>query len=77
MLSNHFTCAFDTGNSRFMSSTSFRSALMIIDMQNDFCPPHGSLKVDGATDALPVCVETFLSLIAKNHFLTIFDCHFR
>ena len=33
-----------------------RNALLIIDMQYDFCPPNGSLKVDGATDAIPVRV---------------------
>jgi nicotinamidase-related amidase len=31
-----------------------KTALLIIDMQYDFCPPTGSLKVDGATDALQV-----------------------
>jgi len=29
-------------------------ALLIIDVQNDFCPPNGALKIDGGTDIIPV-----------------------
>jgi len=31
-----------------------KSCLLIIDMQNDFCPPNGSLAVKEGTDVIPV-----------------------
>ncbi|KIW19265.1 hypothetical protein PV08_03559 [Exophiala spinifera] len=33
---------------------SFRPALIVVDMQNDFCPPDGSLAVAGARDIIPL-----------------------
>ncbi|KXJ96235.1 Isochorismatase-like protein [Microdochium bolleyi] len=32
----------------------FRPALLVIDFQQDFCPPHGSLAVPGGRDITPV-----------------------
>jgi nicotinamidase-related amidase len=44
-----------------MASTSFKPALIIVDFQNDFCPPNGSLAVpDGRTIASTI--NTLLSL---------------
>jgi len=34
-----------------------RHALLIIDMQNDFCPPTGSLQVSGGLEVLKKCNE--------------------
>jgi len=31
-----------------------KTALLIIDIQNDFCPPHGSLAVNEGTEIIPV-----------------------
>ncbi|EXJ61837.1 hypothetical protein A1O7_02267 [Cladophialophora yegresii CBS 114405] len=33
---------------------SFRPALIVVDMQNDFCPPDGSLAVSGGRDIVPL-----------------------
>ncbi|KAK6387093.1 NAD(+) salvage pathway protein [Exophiala oligosperma] len=33
---------------------SFRPALIVVDMQNDFCPPDGSLAVTGGRDIVPL-----------------------
>ncbi|KAL6253335.1 NAD(+) salvage pathway protein [Rhinocladiella similis] len=33
---------------------SFRPALIVVDMQNDFCPPDGSLAVAGGRDIVPL-----------------------
>eukprot|EP00455_Lapot_gusevi_P003701 TRINITY_DN11491_c0_g1_i2.p1 TRINITY_DN11491_c0_g1~~TRINITY_DN11491_c0_g1_i2.p1 ORF type:complete len:274 (-),score=79.23 TRINITY_DN11491_c0_g1_i2:84-833(-) len=34
-----------------------KTALLIIDVQSDFCPPEGSLAVDGALEALKIINE--------------------
>ncbi|KAF2151647.1 isochorismatase family hydrolase [Myriangium duriaei CBS 260.36] len=34
-------------------SSSFRPALVVVDFQNDFCPPDGALAVDGGRDIAP------------------------
>lgn len=31
-----------------------KNALLIIDMQNDFCEPDGSLAVKGSLDIIPI-----------------------
>lgn len=31
-----------------------KTALLVIDVQNDFCPPDGSLKVEGGVDIIPI-----------------------
>ncbi|KIW70153.1 hypothetical protein PV04_02452 [Phialophora macrospora] len=33
---------------------SFRPALIVVDMQNDFCPPDGSLAVSGGREIVPL-----------------------
>ncbi|EXJ83530.1 hypothetical protein A1O1_07153 [Capronia coronata CBS 617.96] len=33
---------------------SFKPALIVVDMQNDFCPPDGSLAVAGGRDVVPL-----------------------
>ncbi|KAF7416166.1 NAD(+) salvage pathway protein [Pleurotus ostreatus] len=38
----------------------FHPALLVIDMQNDFCPPDGSLAVTGGRDIVP-CINKLLS----------------
>ncbi|EER42979.1 nicotinamidase [Histoplasma capsulatum H143] len=35
-------------------SAPFRPALIVVDMQEDFCPPNGSLAVEGARTLAPV-----------------------
>ncbi|KIY61479.1 Isochorismatase hydrolase [Cylindrobasidium torrendii FP15055 ss-10] len=35
----------------------FKPALLVIDMQNDFCPPDGSLAVTGGRDIIPFINE--------------------
>ncbi|KZF24417.1 isochorismatase family protein [Xylona heveae TC161] len=35
-------------------SETFKPALLVIDMQEDFCPPNGSLAVTGGRDIVPV-----------------------
>jgi len=32
----------------------FKPALIVVDMQNDFCPPNGSLAVSGGRDIVPL-----------------------
>ncbi|KAI9814688.1 MAG: NAD(+) salvage pathway protein [Thelocarpon impressellum] len=39
----------------------FRPALLIVDFQEDFCPPHGSLAVTGARDIVAV-INSLLEL---------------
>ncbi|KAI0474178.1 isochorismatase [Xylariaceae sp. FL0804] len=39
----------------------FRPALIVVDMQEDFCPPDGSLAVPGGRDVVPV-VNQLLAL---------------
>lgn len=39
-----------------------KTALLIIDMQNDFCPPNGSLKVEGGLEVIAV-----INKIRKSH----------
>ncbi|KAK4552929.1 NAD(+) salvage pathway protein [Recurvomyces mirabilis] len=41
--------------------TTANSALAIIDLQNDFCPPHGALAVTGGRDIAPA-INTLLAL---------------
>ncbi|KAI1619728.1 isochorismatase family hydrolase [Exophiala viscosa] len=33
---------------------SFKPALIVVDMQNDFCPPDGSLAISGGKDIVPL-----------------------
>lgn len=40
---------------------SFKPALVVVDMQEDFCPPHGALAVQGGRDIVPT-INEFLSL---------------
>jgi len=44
---------------------SFKPALIVVDMQNDFCPPDGSLAVAGARDLVPL----INSLLASPRFI--------
>ncbi|KAL4869282.1 hypothetical protein BDV12DRAFT_168249 [Aspergillus spectabilis] len=37
-----------------------KAALIVVDMQEDFCPPHGSLAVQGARDLAPT-INTLLA----------------
>ncbi|KAK6353320.1 NAD(+) salvage pathway protein [Orbilia brochopaga] len=43
----------------------FRPALLVIDMQEDFCPPNGTLAVVGGRDIIP----TINALLANRTFL--------
>ncbi|PGH12443.1 hypothetical protein AJ79_04279 [Helicocarpus griseus UAMH5409] len=43
------------------TATSFLPALIVVDMQEDFCPPNGPLAVQGARTLAPV-INTLLSL---------------
>lgn len=36
------------------SNASPKAALVVVDMQEDFCPPHGSLAVAGGRDLAPI-----------------------
>ncbi|KAH3975006.1 hypothetical protein HBH51_087750 [Parastagonospora nodorum] len=40
---------------------SFKPALVVVDMQEDFCPPHGSLAVTGGRDIVAI-INELLSL---------------
>ncbi|KAI5923922.1 isochorismatase [Camillea tinctor] len=42
-------------------SGQFRPALIVVDLQEDFCPPNGSLAVPSGRDVIPV-ISTLLSL---------------
>ncbi|KAJ9616555.1 NAD(+) salvage pathway protein [Cladophialophora chaetospira] len=44
---------------------SFRPALIVVDMQNDFCPPDGSLAVSEGRDIVPLINR----LLASRHFI--------
>ncbi|KAL9101189.1 MAG: hypothetical protein Q9163_003528 [Psora crenata] len=44
-----------------MQTGSFRPALLVVDMQEDFCPPNGSLAVAGGRDIAPM-INALLSL---------------
>ena len=44
---------FESFKANFQHLENPRSALLIIDVQNDFCPPQGSLQVAGGTDIIP------------------------
>lgn len=44
-----------------MAPSPFKPALIVVDMQNDFCPPNGSLAVEGARDLAPA-INTLLNL---------------
>ncbi|ORY08658.1 Isochorismatase-like protein [Clohesyomyces aquaticus] len=39
----------------------FKPALVVVDLQEDFCPPHGSLAVQGGRDIVPA-INDLLSL---------------
>lgn len=43
------------------SRESFKPALLVVDMQEDFCPPYGSLSVEGGRDIAPT-INSLLSL---------------
>ncbi|KGQ01026.1 hypothetical protein PAAG_12277 [Paracoccidioides lutzii Pb01] len=43
------------------TATSFRPALIVVDMQEDFCPPNGSLAIQGARALAPI-INSLLSL---------------
>ncbi|KAI0331241.1 Isochorismatase hydrolase [Cubamyces sp. BRFM 1775] len=54
------------------SSAPFRPALLVVDMQEDFCPPDGSLAVPGGRDIIPVINELLqlpfvLKIATKDH----------
>ncbi|KAF2852446.1 pyrazinamidase/nicotinamidase-like protein [Plenodomus tracheiphilus IPT5] len=40
---------------------SFKPALVVVDMQEDFCPPNGALAVTGGRDIIPT-INTLLNL---------------
>jgi hypothetical protein len=44
---------FESFKANFQHMENPRSALLIIDVQNDFCPPQGSLAVAGGTEIIP------------------------
>ncbi|TVY49841.1 Nicotinamidase, partial [Lachnellula occidentalis] len=44
-----------------MADTDFRPALIIVDVQQDFCPPNGTLAVPNALSIIPII----------NHLLTL------
>ncbi|KAJ6264201.1 hypothetical protein Dda_0344 [Drechslerella dactyloides] len=44
----------------------FRPALLVVDMQEDFCPPNGSLAVTGGRDIVPA----INALLANRTFVT-------
>jgi len=44
-----------------MADNHFKPALIIVDLQEDFCPPNGSLAVTGGRDIIPI-VNKLLSL---------------
>ena len=44
---------FESFQANFQHLEKPRSALLIIDVQNDFCPPSGSLAVTGGTEIIP------------------------
>ena len=44
---------FESFQANFQHLEQPRSALLIIDVQNDFCPPSGSLAVSGGEDIIP------------------------
>ncbi|KAF4552706.1 Nicotinamidase-like protein [Elsinoe fawcettii] len=43
------------------NAEAFRPALIIVDFQNDFCPPNGSLAVQGGRDIAPI-INSLLDL---------------
>ncbi|KIX07871.1 uncharacterized protein Z518_02525 [Rhinocladiella mackenziei CBS 650.93] len=43
---------------------SFKPALIVVDMQNDFCPPNGSLAVSGGREIVPLINQ----LLDSPHF---------
>ncbi|KAL2369763.1 isochorismatase family hydrolase [Blastomyces gilchristii SLH14081] len=43
------------------TSASFRPALLVVDMQEDFCPPNGTLAIQGGRTLAPV-INSLLSL---------------
>ncbi|KAI1796162.1 isochorismatase family hydrolase [Ganoderma leucocontextum] len=50
----------------------FRPALLVVDMQEDFCPPNGSLAVEGARDIVPLLNDLLklpfvLKIATKDH----------
>ncbi|KAI9068498.1 Isochorismatase hydrolase [Trametes sanguinea] len=50
----------------------FRPALIVVDMQEDFCPPDGSLAVSGGRDIVPLINELLqlpfvLKIATKDH----------
>lgn len=56
-----FTC-FHTPPSTLLTmppAAAPKTALAIIDLQNDFCPPHGSLAVPGGRDLAPIVNKLF------------------
>ncbi|KAI0722774.1 Isochorismatase hydrolase [Earliella scabrosa] len=52
--------------------TPFRPALIVVDMQEDFCPPNGALAVPGGRDILPtinnlLALPFVLKIATKDH----------
>ncbi|PIL37359.1 hypothetical protein GSI_01052 [Ganoderma sinense ZZ0214-1] len=50
----------------------FRPALLVVDMQEDFCPPSGSLAVEGGRDIVPLINDLLklpfvLKIATKDH----------
>ncbi|KAK5651524.1 hypothetical protein OQA88_11978 [Cercophora sp. LCS_1] len=44
-----------------MASSNFKPALIVVDMQEDFCPPHGNLQVPEGRAVVPL-INTLLAL---------------
>ncbi|CBX91383.1 hypothetical protein IAQ61_010741 [Plenodomus lingam] len=53
--------------------SSFKPALVVVDMQEDFCPPNGALAVTGGRDIIPT-INTLLSFPFTLKVATK-DCH--
>ncbi|KAL2157976.1 hypothetical protein VTH06DRAFT_4785 [Thermothelomyces fergusii] len=47
-----------------MADPAFRPALLVVDMQEDFCPPNGALAVAGGRDIVPL-INALLALPAS------------
>lgn len=54
---------------RKYSSTMGKTALLVVDMQNDFCLPDGKLCVGGAMKCLPNVIEAVN--IARSHQIPV------
>ncbi|KAK4167233.1 Pyrazinamidase/nicotinamidase [Cladorrhinum sp. PSN259] len=57
-----------------MAQPDFRPALLVIDMQEDFCPPSGALAVPQGRDIIPL-INSLLSLPAFHLRIATKDWH--